>query len=225
MQYTLSATTRTALGRRAHKVLKENFVPAVIYGYGVDPRSIQVSASDFRKLYRQAGSSSLIDLTVDGGPAFKVVVKDVQYNPVSLDLVHVDFHQIRMDEEMTAEVPLKFVGESVAVKHLAGTLVESMDSVTVRCLPANLPHEIEVDISGLATFDDIIKISDLKLPAGVTVEDDANQTVATVVAPLTEEQLKKLEEGETHDVSAIKTEAEEKKAAEEAKAADKTKVE
>jgi large subunit ribosomal protein L25 len=225
MPYNLTAATRTALGRRAHNVVDDKAIPAVIYGQSVEPRSVQVNASDFRKLYRQAGGSSLIDLDVDGGQSFKVVVKDVQYDPVKMNFIHIDFHQIRMDQEMTAEIPLKFIGESAAVKHMAGTLVESMDTVTVRCLPANLPPELEIDISVLKSFDDAIKVSDIKLPEGVVIEDDADQTVATVAAPLTEEQLKKLDEGEAHDVTAIKTEAEEKKAAEEAKAAEETKAE
>jgi len=216
MPYALSAITRTATGRRAKHVLDKGAVPAVVYGHGLESKNVQVNATEFRKMYRAAGSSSLIDLTLDGAQSAKVLIKDVQYEPVSMKHVHVDFQQVRMDEEMTADIPLTVVGESPAVKQLAGTLVQSLDSVQVRCLPADLPHEILVDISVIKTFDDSISVADLKVPAGVTVENDPNATVATVAAPLTEEQLKKLEEGESHDVSAIKTEAEEKKAAEEA---------
>lgn len=224
MNYALKAVSRTSLGNRAKTVMEDGAIPAVIYGHGVEPRSVQVIANDFRKVFKAAGSSSLVDLDVDGGQAFKVIIKEVQVNPVTMVPTHIDFHQMRMDEEMTAEVPLKFIGESAAVKQAAGTLIESMDSVTVRCLPADLPHEIVVDISVLKTFDDSISVSDLAVPKGVTIEDDGNQTVATVAAPLTEEQLKKLEEGEAHDVTAIKTEAEEKKAAEDAKAAEEAKA-
>ncbi len=224
MNYALKAVSRTSLGNRAKTVMEDGAIPAVIYGHGVEPRSVQVTATDFRKVFKAAGSSSLVDLDVDGGQAFKVVIKEVQVNPVTMIPTHIDFHQMRMDEEMTAEVPLTFTGESAAVKQAAGTLIESMDSVTVRCLPGDLPHEIIVDISVLKTFDDSISVSDLAVPKGVTIEDDGNQTVATVAAPLTEEQLKKLEEGEAHDVTAIKTEAEEKKAAEDAKAAEEAKA-
>ncbi|MFA5185911.1 MAG: 50S ribosomal protein L25 [Patescibacteria group bacterium] len=224
MNYALKAVSRTSLGNRAKTVMEDGAIPAVIYGHGVEPRSVQVTATDFRKVFKAAGSSSLVDLDVDGGQAFKVVIKEVQVNPVTMIPTHIDFHQMRMDEEMTAEVPLTFTGESAAVKQSAGTLIESMDSVTVRCLPGDLPHEIIVDISVLKTFDDSISVSDLAVPKGVTIEDDGNQTVATVAAPLTEEQLKKLEEGEAHDVTAIKTEAEEKKAAEDAKAAEEAKA-
>lgn len=195
-------------------------IPAIVYGHGIEPKSISLNRSDFRKIMRSAGTSSLIDVTIDGSTSVKALIKEVQVHPITMDPVHADLHQIRMDEEITVEVPLKFVGESPAVKGLAGTLVHSFDALEVTCLPANLPHEIEIDISTLVTFDDVITVGSLKLPAGVKIEEDANVTLATVVAPLTEDQLKKLEESSVGDISAIKTEAEEKKAAEEAKKAE-----
>lgn len=215
MSYALKATIRKALGRRAKTLLETGEIPAVVYGHGVDPRSIQVNGREFHKILGTAGTSSLIDLDVDGKPV-KVLIKDVQVHPVSMEPEHIDFHQINMKEELQTEVPLKVVGESKAVKELAGTLVQSLDEIRIKCLPADLPHEIEVDISSLNTFDDAITVGALKIPSGVEVLNDPEEIVATVAAPLTEEQLKKLEEGEQHDVSAIKTEAEEKKAAEEA---------
>ncbi|MFA4955154.1 MAG: 50S ribosomal protein L25 [Patescibacteria group bacterium] len=215
MSYALKAMIRNALGRRAKTLLKAGDLPAVVYGRGVEARNIQVNGREFRKILSTAGMSSLIDLDVAGEPV-KVLIKDVQVNPVSMIPDHVDFHQINMQEELQTEVPLKIVGESIAVKGLAGTLVQSLDEIKIKCLPADLPHEIEVDISSLKTFDDTITIGSLKIPAGVEVLNDANEIVASVAAPLTEEQLKKMEEGEQHDVSAIKTEAEDKKAADEA---------
>lgn len=146
----------------------------------------------------------------------KAVIKAVQSHPLTLDPMHVDLHQVRMDEEMTAEIPLKFIGESAAMKVLAGTLVKSLDKVTVKCLPANLPHEIEVQLSMLATFEDAITIADLVLGTGVVVEGDAGVVIATVAAPLTEDQLKKLEESSIGDVTAVKSDVDEKRAAKEA---------
>ncbi len=222
MSYALTAVKRTATGRRAKHVHDDGNIPGVVYGSGAEAGSIQVSRAEFRKVYRAAGMSSLIDLAVEGAAPVKAVIKDVQVNPISLEPYHIDFHQVRMDREMEAEVPLKFVGESLAVKGLAGTLVRPLDALHVHCLPADLPHEIEVDISVLNTFDDSITVADLKLPKGVTVEEEPTALVANVAAPLTEEQLKKMdEEGAAGgDVTAIKTEAEEKKAAEDAKKAE-----
>lgn len=220
MPYALTAQSRTVLGRQAKQVMETGNIPAIVYGHGIDPKSISLNSSDFRKIIRTAGTSSLIDVTIDGSTPIKALIKEIQVHPITMVPVHADLHQIRMDEEITVEVPLKFIGESPAVKGLAGTLVHAFDSLEVTCLPANLPHEIEIDISTLVTFDDAITVGSLKLPAGVKIEADDNDTLASVVAPLTEDQLKKLEENAIGDVTAIKTEGEEKKAAEEAKKAE-----
>jgi len=217
----MTAATRTGLGRRAKHIQDSGNIPAVVYGHGIEPKAVQVNRSEFRKLYRQAGTSSLIDLTVDSGSPVKALIQEIQVHPITMDPYHIDFRQIRMDEELTIDVPLKFVGESPAVKGLAGTLVHPIAEIKVKCLPADLPHEIEVDLSLLKTFDDSITVKTLNVPKGVTVLDDANVTSAMVTPPLTEEQLKKMEEeGKTADVTTIKTEAEEKKQAEEAKKAE-----
>ena len=138
-----------------------------------------------------------------------------------MDPYHIDFRQIRMDQPITVEVPLKFVGESKAVKELAGTPVFAMDTLEVKCLPANLPHEIEVDMSLITSFEDNITIGSLKLPTGVEALQDPEAVIANVSRPLTEDELKALEAASAPvDVTAIKTEAEEKKDAEAAKEAE-----
>jgi len=233
MNITLTATQREE-GKRARDERDAGRVPAVIYGRGFETQSIAVPHSEFKRVLKNAGYSSLVDIAVTsakggsasgGKPALKVLIKEVQVNPLTLEPIHVDFQQVRMDEEITAGIPLKFVGESAAVKEEGGTLVKSLDELEIKCLPGNLPHEIEVDLSKLATFEDAITVADLKLPAGVTVISGSEITVATVARPLTEEELKKLEETAIGDVSAIKTEGEEKKAAEEAAAAEEKKAE
>lgn len=226
MPHTLAAEPRTELGRRAKQVRLSGKIPAVMYGHGLEPKAIQVKRSDFRNIYRDAGTSSLIDIAVEGEAPVKALIQDVQVHPVSLEPSHVDFHLIRMDEKVTVDVPLAFVGESKAVKELAGTLVVPKDTVEVECLPADLPREIEVDLSALDTFDDAITVGSLKLPKGVAVLDDPEEVIANVSRPLTEEELKKLEaEAAPVDVTAIKTEAEEKKATEEAKKAEEAAAE
>ncbi len=224
MNYAITASLRTNTGRRAHLERHERRVPAVVYGPGVAAQSISVPQTAFEKLLKQAGFSSLVDLTIEGQSPVKVVIKELQRDHLTMEPMHVDFHQIRMDQEMTAEVPLTFVGESMAVKSAGGTLVKSLDSIEVTCLPANLPPAITVDLSVLATFEDSITVGSLVLPQGVTTTTDTNITIATVARPLTEEELKKLEEGEKIDVTAVKTEAEEKREAEAAKKAEEDSI-
>ncbi|HWQ99352.1 MAG TPA: 50S ribosomal protein L25 [Candidatus Methylomirabilis sp.] len=216
---TLTATSRTQTGRQATQVRASNNIPAVIYGHGVEARAISIPFPEFRKVYAKAGSSSLVDVKVDDGATVKAIIQEVQLHHLTMLPMHVDFHQVRMDEKMHANVPLVFTGESAAVKSLGGTLVKTLDAVEVECLPADLPHTIEVELAVLVTFDDAVSVADLKLPKGVTILTDANQTIATVEAPLTEEELKKLEESQLGDVTAVKSEGDIKKAEEEAKAA------
>lgn len=210
---TLEASARTALGRRAKTVRAEQLIPAVMYGHGVEARTISVPFQKFRKVLAEAGTSSLVDIVVDGAAPVKAVIKEVQVNPLTMSPIHIDFHQVNMKEKMTANIPLSFVGDSVAVKALGGTLVKSLDHVEVECLPADLPHEIVVDISRLSTFDDKITVGSLELPKGVEVMNEAEAMVAFVEAPLSEEELKKLEESQVGDVTAVKSEADLKKEA------------
>ncbi len=225
MIYALSAKPRTSMGKRSKDELKDMRVPAVMYGPGIQPQSVSVPRSEFLKVYKAAGFSSLVDITVENQAPVKAVIKEVQLHPLSMELAHIDFHQVRMDKEMEAKIPLKFVGESNAVKVDAGTLIKSMDEVEVRCLPANLPHELLVDLTKLATFEDAITIADIKLPTGVEIIGDSTLTIATVARPMTEDELKRLEENQVGDVSTIKTEADEKKAADEAKKAEEAAAE
>jgi len=208
------------MGKRSKDELAEMRVPAVMYGSGVSNQNVSVHRSEFLKVLKNAGYSSLVDITVGDSSPVKAVIKEVQVDPISMDPLHIDFHQVRMDQEMEASIPLVLVGESKAVKVDAGTLIKSLDEVEVRCLPANLPPQLEVDLSKLATFDDAFTVADLVLPKGVELVTDSSLTIATVSRPLTEEELKKLEESQVGDISSVKTAAEEKRAEEAAKAAE-----
>lgn len=219
MTYTLSATKRTSVGKRAKDELAKMRVPGVIYGQGVETQIVSFPKTEFDRVLATAGSSSLVDVSVDNAAPIKVLIKDVQADPLTMRPMHVDLHQVRMDKEISAEVPLKFIGESAAVKAMGGTLIKTMDMVVVDCLPADLPHEIVVDLSKLATFEDSITIASLPVAAGVKVRGEATATIATVAAPLTEEQLKKMEESAVGDVTAVKSDVDEKRAAKEAAAA------
>ncbi|HEU0051078.1 MAG TPA: 50S ribosomal protein L25 [Patescibacteria group bacterium] len=225
MIYTLAAEARTSLGKRSKDVNKTGKIPAVIYGHGTAAQSISVARTEFVKTLKAAGYSSLVDMAVSGQAPVKVIIKEVQVDPLTTEPCHIDFYQVRMDETMTATIPLKFVGESPAVKTEGGTLVKSLDAIEVTCLPGDLPHEIEIDLGRLVTFDDAIAVRDLVMPKGVTAVSDGSLTIATVARPLTEEELKKMEETAPADVSAIKTEGEEKKAEEEAKKAEEAAIE
>lgn len=217
MTYTITAETRKLLGRQAKQVNNTGNIPAIVYGRGIEPRAIQVARSDFRKLLKEAGSSSLVDLLLGSDAPVKVLIQEVQADPVTLEPRHIDFRQIRMDEEIEVDVPLRFIGESRAIKEEGGTLMTQLDTVHVECLPGSLPKEFVIDLSVLNTLDDQISVKSIQVPEGVKILDDQNAIIVNISRPMTEEELKKLEEvAAPTDVTAIKTEAEEKKAAEEA---------
>lgn len=191
MAIAISAKKRAA--GEAEKLRAGGMIPGVVYGPGMEPQVVAVETGAFEKMYAEAGESTLIDFSVDGGDAVKVLVQDVQYDPVNEKPIHVDFRQINMNEEMSAMIELEFVGESQAVKE-GGTLLTQMEAVEITCLPKYLVSSIQVDLGALKTFDDAIHVKDLKFPEGITPTEDGEAVVAKVSAPLTEEELKAMEE-------------------------------
>lgn len=201
---------------KAKKLRAQGLIPAVLYGHGTENHHVAVPYNVFTKAFKAAGESTLLDLELEGDGTVKALVKDWQVEPLSNRYTHVDFYQVNLKEKLKVEIALNFVGESPAVKEQGGSLVKNMDSLRVECLPTDLVHSIDVDVSTLKAFEQMIHVNDLKLPPGIEVLEDANAVVVLVEAPMTEEQLKALENAAPADVTAIKTEAEEKKAAEEA---------
>lgn len=219
MSYKLSVLSRQLLGE---KIRAEGKLPGVVYGAGKEAESITLDYKEFNKLYQAAGESSLIDLDVEGKEAGKILIQDVQYDPTTDRIIHVDLRHIDMNKPVTAMVDLHFIGESPAIKAEGGTLVRTIQKVEVKCLPKDLVSKIEVDVSVLKTFHDAVKAKDMVLPAGIAILGLNPEDVVVTAAPaLTEEQIKAMEEaGKQVDLSKIevvgkKEEAEEEAAAEE----------
>jgi len=186
MTIKLEAKPRTILGKKLFKLREQGLIPAVIFGQGDESKNIELNYVQFDKIYKEAGENTIVDLSVDG-KLEKVLISEVHYDPVKNRLIHVDFHKIKMDEEINANVELTFVGESKAVKEEGGSIIHNISEVEIRCLPGDLIHEIIVDVSALATFEDIIKISDLKIPAKVEIADHEPEDIVASVARIQEE--------------------------------------
>jgi large subunit ribosomal protein L25 len=192
--FSLAVKSRKEKSKQLKKVREQAMIPAVLYGHGIKPVSLSAPYSAFEKLLDKAGESSLVDLSIDEKEPVKVLIQDYQLDPKTNQFIHVDFRQIRMDEKLHAEIEFKFIGEAPAVKELSGILVTNIDKVEVECLPSDLVHEIEVDISSLKTFEDSIHVSDIKVPSGIKVINHPEETVALVQPPRTEEELKAMDE-------------------------------
>src|SRR3989339_1265218 len=200
----LASKIRNVFGRKVNKGRKEGMIPGVVYGKEIKPESIWVNNFDFSKLVKKSGESTVIELEVEGSKEkHNVLIYDIQNDPVSGNCLHVDFFRIRMDEEIETEVELVYVGESPAVKESGGILVKNIDKIEVKCLPADLPSEIKVDISVLKTFDDHICVKDLDISDKVKIDLEPETVVALVTPPRSEAELDKLEEKVEADVTKV----------------------
>jgi len=202
----LLAKLRQTTGRANTKLRKQGFIPAVLYGQKVKNLVLTVKELDFKKIYQEAGESTLIKLRIEGEKERTVLIHDIARDPVNDRVIHIDFNQVKMDEKIVVEVPLVFIGQSGAVDKDEGVLIKSIQSVEVEALPTNLPHEIEVDISVLKTFDDNIYIKNLKLPEKVEIKANPDDVIASVIPPRTQEELEALEETPTEEVEDIEVE-------------------
>ncbi len=215
----LEAKTRVIKGKQVKQLRTVGQIPAVVYGHGIASQDISLDLRAFEKVLRQAGESSLIDLAVGDAAVVKVLVHDVQHDPLRSTIIHADLRQVNMKEKLEANVTLKFVGEAPAVKALGAILLRNMDTVTVRCLPQYLVHEIEVDLSNLKNLDDQITIGSLVLPEGMEFVNGPEEVIAIAQTPISEEELAALDTKSEGDVTAVKAANEEKKAGRDAAAA------
>lgn len=210
----LAAKIRDIFGRKTKKGKKEGLIPAVVYGRGIETRSLWIKDLDFGRLIKSAGESTLINLDIDEKEKDNVIIYELQTDPVSGKFIHIDFFKVRMDEEIEKAVELIYVGESPAVKESGGILVKSLNELTVKCLPADLPSHIDVDISSLKNFEDHITIKDLKLSDKVKIDIDQETVVALVTPPRSEEELEGLSEKVEEDVTKVEGVIKEEPAAE-----------
>lgn len=201
--FTLQIEPRQTNGKHNKRLRRAGVMPAVLYGKNVPAVSLQLNMQEFVKVFRLAGTSSLVTLSGAGKTPVKVLMRQMKLDPVTLHPQHIDFYQINMKEKIRTEVPLEFVGASPAVEDLDGKLVHSLDSVEVECLPDDLVPHIEVDISSLAEFDQAIHVKDLVIPAGIEVLTDADLVITVVQAPISEEELEADLAAETSDAEAV----------------------
>ena len=191
----LLAEKRSELGKKNRLLRAAGKVPAVVYGRGVATVPLALDSKAIERVYRSAGGNKIVSLKVGEGRARNVLIADVQHGRAYGELVHVDFHVVRMDELLRAEVPLHFIGESNAVYQNEGTLVKNMEMVEVECLPGDLPESLEVDISVLEDFEKTITLASIVPGPGVKfVEEDLTTLVAKVEPPRSDEEMESLDE-------------------------------
>jgi large subunit ribosomal protein L25 len=182
----LAAEPREITGKKVAAIRHAGRLPAVVYGHGIESESLSLDAHEFDLLRRRIGQNALVDLSVDGNKSRPVLVHGVQVHPVNRRPLHVDLFLVRMTEELTVDVPLVATGTSKAIEDEGGTLLHPIENVRVKALPDHLPQSIEYSIDSLVDFDAVIKVSDLAIPADVTLLTDAEEVIAKVQAPRVE---------------------------------------
>lgn len=181
----LQAQKRESVGKTLSSLRKEGFLPSVVYGHNFEAVPIQIKYVDFEKAFKMAGESTLINLRIEDKEE-PAVIKDIQKDPVSDKIIHADFYRVNLKEKIKAKVPLVIVGESEAVKN-GGILVKTVNELEVEALPQDLPHEFQIDISGLQNFGDHVQIKDILISDKVKVEANSEDIVALVQEPRKEE--------------------------------------
>jgi large subunit ribosomal protein L25 len=180
-QIELSAATRDILGKKVRFLRRQGLTPANLYGRNVESTALQVDTTQLKHTLAKAGKSSLVALKVDSAKRPKmVIIRDIQREPLTGGLLHVDLYQVKMEEKIKIEVSLLFVGEAPAIRDRGGILVQNMNSVEVECLPANMPHNIEVDLSVLTELDQAVHVKDISVDEGVTILTDPEQSIVQI---------------------------------------------
>lgn len=186
---------------------KQGLIPAVFYGPKAKTTSIAIVQKDFRKIWREAGESSIVTLETPTGKV-STLIHDVQFDPVKSDPIHADFYVIEEGKEVEVHVPVEFIGVAPAVKELGAMLIKVLHEVNIKAMPKDLPHNLTVDVSSLTALDSQILVKDINLPKGVTLLTHAEDVVVSVAA------ARKAEEEEVAapvDLSTIEVEKKGKK--------------
>ncbi len=216
----LTVQKREGTGKGPNRRLRQaGDVPAIVYGPETAPIPVRVNYRVLYRLMHGIHLNTLINLDIegDGGPARKVIIRELQKNPVSGDLIHIDFHSVAMDRPITVTVPVRTIGIPVGVKTFGGIVEHIQRDITISCLPAHIPEEVTLDISEL-NVGESLHVSNLVLE-NVTILDESTRTLVTVVAPTVvksaaEEAAAAAAEGEGVEGEAVEGEAAEGEAAE-----------
>jgi large subunit ribosomal protein L25 len=197
----LVAEPRAQLGKKVSNLRREGRLPAVVYGGGRESQPISLDRHEFELLHRQTGRNAVLDLKIsgDGGRPQPVLLHAIQEHPISRLPLHVDLLIVNLDEERTSDVPVVAIGEAPAIDRMGGVLLHLRDAVVVRAKPDDLPSTLEIDVSGLDSFEAVLHVSDLQAPAGVTIVTDPTEPLLRVQPPRVEEEpvaAEAAEEGE-----------------------------
>lgn len=206
MTLKLQAQPRLRRGKQSNQLRAQGWLPVIMYGHRQKSEALTVRFGQFERLWQKAHGTTMIDLEIEGRRPSQVLIHDIQLHPVTNRIIHADLYQVKLTEKIKTTIPIQVVGEAPAAKELQGTLITTKNEVEVEALPQNLVPAIEVDISGLRTFEDVIQIQDLKIPPGLALLDQPEEVVVLVQPPRSEEELAELKQKPVEDVESVAVE-------------------
>lgn len=187
-KFNLKAEIRNLVGSKVKQLRRRGVIPANLFGKTITSQAVQVSQVEFNRVYKLAGETGLIWLKVEGEDKERpTLVTAVTHHPVTGDKLHVDFHQVNLKEKVSANVPVEIIGEAQMIKDGLAVLDNNLHEIEVEALPTDIPESIVFDISLLKEIGDHLKVSDVKLPDGVTLVTDPEATVVALGALQKEE--------------------------------------
>jgi large subunit ribosomal protein L25 len=182
----LKAEPRELTGKKTGRLRRDGILPATVYGFQMEPRSIQMSAHDFAAVLRRAGRTQVLDLAIGSASPVPVLIRETQIDPKRNSIIHVEFYRPNMRANVQTRVPVHFVGESAAVQE-GGILLPVLDHVDIESLPDNVPTAIELDITPITEINGALHVSDIAPVQGVTILTPADEVVVKVNPPAAEE--------------------------------------
>ena len=180
-QIELEVATREVLGKKVRFLRRQGTTPVHLFGHGIESEALQCDTTQLQRVLAQAGRTKLVDLKLDKAKEpRKIVIREIQRNPQTGDLLHVDFYQVRMAEKIKVDVPIVLVGEAPALKLKENMLVQDLTSLTIESLPDEIPASVELDLSPLTEVEQLIRVKEIILSEGVTVLTDPEHTVVKI---------------------------------------------
>ena len=204
----LIAEERKVLGKKVRFLRRDGKLPAHVFGKGVEGENVIVSGKDFLKTFKEAGETGLIDLKIGANKVRPVLVREVQYDPVGGDLIHVDFFQVNLTQKVKVSVPIVLIGEQPETVKLGEAIVlQTINEVEVEALPTDLVEKIEVDISSLMAIDDAITIAQLQFDRSKLTITATDEEIVVKLAPAVTAEMEKLLEEQAAETAAAAAES------------------
>ena len=191
MAIELTCKTRDVIGKKTAALRRQGIIPVHLFGRGLESLTLECDSKELQSVLAHAGSTRLIDIKVGKQKSKKVLVREVQRNPIKGSVLHVDFYQVNMEQKVKLQIPIHFVGDAPALKNVKGTVLShEVTHLNIECLPDAIPDKIDVELKTLVNEGDAVHVKDVAVPEGIIITDHPGQLIARVSVPKVKEEAK-----------------------------------